>query len=398
MQLSKHCHALTGFAYVPPWAVNAGVVAGARRTLIVDTGPTALAAATILGYAQAARPGNEIVAVDTERHLDHIAGNDFLRSRGIDVYGHPSIDRTDEEYASDVAEFCAAVPDPRRRAAGEGRIPFSGTRIAGPNVLLDAETELDLGALAARILLAPGHTAANLVVWVPEEGVLYAGDTVVSDFAPNLESGGPADWLLWLAALERIERLRPETLVPGHGRVLRGDEVGAEIARVRSVLEAALGRVQRGGPSLKLYFAGAISAGRTDLSVYQRLVGRMHAQGHDVLSAHVADPDVLESERRISPREIFERDVRWIEQSDALVAEVSTPSLGVGFEYGLAVRLGKPVLCLVREGVFLSRMVLGNPAPNLSVVSYASEEAMVGEIDAFLARVCAQRSGRAPGP
>jgi cyclase len=244
MQLSRHCHALTGFAYVPPWAVNAGFVAGESRTLIVDTGPTALAAATILGYAQVARPGNAILAIDTERHLDHIAGNDLLRSHGIDVYGHPSIDRTDEEYASDVAEFCASVSDPRRRAAGEGRIPFAGTRIVRPNVLVDAETALDLGGVVAHILLAPGHTPANLLVWVPEERVLFAGDTVVSDYVPNLESGGPADWRLWLAALERIEGLQPESLVPGHGRVLRLGDIGAEIARVRRVLETALGRPQ----------------------------------------------------------------------------------------------------------------------------------------------------------
>lgn len=387
MQLSKHCHALTGFAYVPPWSVNAGFVAGESRTLIVDTGPTALAAATILGYAQAARPGNALLAIDTERHLDHVAGNELLRSRGIDVYGHPSIDRTDEEYASDVAEFCRSVPDPRRRAAGEGQIPFAGTRIARPNVLVQSEAALDLGGLAVQVLLVPGHTPANLIVWVAEEGVLFAGDTVVSDYLPNLESGGPADWLLWLAALDRIEGLRPDTLVPGHGRVLRGGEIGVEIARVRGVLEAALERSREAGAQLRLYFAGAIAAGRSDVSVYQRLVGHMRSKGHEVLSSHVADTDVLESERRISPREIFERDVGWLEQCDALVAEVSTPSLGVGFEYGLAVRLGKPVLCLVREDVFLSRMVLGNPAPNLRVVTYASGEAMDAAVDDFLRAV-----------
>jgi hypothetical protein len=48
-QRSPHSRALTGFAYVPPWTVNAGFVWGSQRTLIVDTGPTVLAAATIVG-------------------------------------------------------------------------------------------------------------------------------------------------------------------------------------------------------------------------------------------------------------------------------------------------------------------------------------------------------------
>ncbi len=240
MRLSEHCHAATGFSYVPPWSVNAGFVYGSERTLIVDTGPTALAAATILGYAQAVRPDNELVAIDSELHLDHIAGNGLLRGIGVDVHGHPSIQRSDREYAADVDEFCACVADPARRADGEGRLPFLGTRIVNPNRIVDREQEWDLGGLVVAILLLPGHTRANLAVWVAGEGVLFTGDTIVSGYRPNLASGEPSDWRLWLAALARIESLRPTTVVPGHGQVLRGLEVGSEIARIRGCLEAAL--------------------------------------------------------------------------------------------------------------------------------------------------------------
>jgi cyclase len=245
MRLSAHCYALAGFAYLPPWSVNAGLVCGERRTLIVDTGPTAQAAATILGYAETARPHNAILAINTERHLDHIAGNDLVRSRGIDVWGHPSVRRTDAELAGDVTEYSASVPDPVRRRDGEGGIPFLGTRIADPNVDVARECSIDLGGVSAEILLVPGHTPANLVVWIATEGVVYAGDSVVSDYRPNLESGGPADWRAWLDALDRIEALSPEILVPGHGRILRGaGEVGREIARVRRCLQEALARAE----------------------------------------------------------------------------------------------------------------------------------------------------------
>jgi len=240
MRLSPHCRALTGFAYVPPWTVNAGFVWGSERTLIVDTGPTALAAATIVGYAEVARPGNTLLAINTERHLDHMAGNDFVRQAGMDVYGHPSILRNDEEYAVDIEAYCACVSDSSRRADGEGRIPFRGTRIANPNVPVDAEMTMDLGGVKADILLLPGHTPANLAVWVAAEGVLFSGDTIVSDYRPNLGSGGPPDWSLWMTALARIEALRPAIVVPGHGRVLCGEQITAEIARIRGFLAAAL--------------------------------------------------------------------------------------------------------------------------------------------------------------
>lgn len=244
MRVSGRCHALLGFAYVPPWSVNAGFVRGDLRTLIVDSGPTAQAAATILGYAEAAAPGNVIVAVNTERHLDHVAGNGVLRARGLDVYGHPTVRRSDAELARDVEEYCGCVPDEDRRARGEGRIPFAGTRIANPNLEIAREQEIDLGGVSVSVLLVPGHTTANLALWVASERVLFTGDSVVSDYAPNLTSGGPDDWRLWLTALDRLHALRAEVLVPGHGRVLCGrGEIDAEIARVRACLStAACGR------------------------------------------------------------------------------------------------------------------------------------------------------------
>jgi cyclase len=240
MKLSARCHALLGFAYVPPWAVNAGFVRGDVRTLVVDTGPTAQAAATIFGYAQAAAPGNALLAIDTERHLDHIAGNDLFRSRGVEVLGHPSIVRSDAELAADVAEYGACVTDAARRGDGEGRIPFLGTRIANPSTAVDRDMQLDLGGVKVSVLLLPGHTPANLAVWVPSDGVIYTGDTVVSDYRPNLASGGPAEWRLWLAALDRVESLGPQVVVPGHGRVLRDEDIAGEIDRVRVLLLRAL--------------------------------------------------------------------------------------------------------------------------------------------------------------
>jgi glyoxylase-like metal-dependent hydrolase (beta-lactamase superfamily II) len=239
VRLGRHCYALAGFAYLPPWSVNAGFVCGERLTLIVDTGPTAYAAATILGYAQAARPTNTVLAVNTELHLDHLAGNSLLREQGVDVYGHPSIARSDADLIADVAACEASVIDPERRK--EARLPFLGTHIANPNRIVDCDQALDLEGVTAQLLLVPGHTTANLAVWIAEDRVLYSGDTVVSDYLPNLAAGTPSDWRRWLQSLKRLESLGAEVLVPGHGRILRGEEIAAEIARIRASLLRALG-------------------------------------------------------------------------------------------------------------------------------------------------------------
>ena len=240
MRISDHGHALLGFSYLPPWTVNAGVAYGTERTLVIDTGPTALAAATIHGYTELVRPGNGIVAINTEGHLDHVGGNDYFRRLGLDVHGHVSIQRTQADLAEDIAAYESCVADPVRRADGEGRLPFVDTRIANPNQPIEADTVLDLGGREATILLAPGHTPANLLVWLADEGVLFVGDTISRGYRPNLGTGGPAAWTTWLAALDRIEDLRPSVIVPGHGEVIRHAEIPVELERTRSCLARAL--------------------------------------------------------------------------------------------------------------------------------------------------------------
>jgi glyoxylase-like metal-dependent hydrolase (beta-lactamase superfamily II) len=240
MHISKHCYALLGFSYEPPWAVNAGFIAGEGHTLIIDSGPHPLAAATLHGYAIAVQPTNRLLVINTERHFDHIGGNSYLHDQGAPIYSHPLAVRTEAELATDFEEHNACVANAVRRTRKEGQIPFAGMRIVAPDHSIHADMELDLGALSVRVLLTPGHTSSNLCVFVPAEGVLYCGDSVVSEYLPNLEGSSIQDWHTWLHSLARIEALHPQVLVPGHGRVLRGTEILPEIERVRTVLEQAL--------------------------------------------------------------------------------------------------------------------------------------------------------------
>jgi glyoxylase-like metal-dependent hydrolase (beta-lactamase superfamily II) len=242
MRLSSHCWAVTGLAYLPPWAVNAGFIAGDHTTLVVDTGASAMAAATIHGYATLARPGNRLLAIDTEKHFDHIGGNAYFRDRGIDVLGHRGCARSEEEFRAEVADFNAAIADPGRRARGEAEAFYSGTRLAAPNRFVSEDTLLDLGGLEVRVLLTPGHTATNLTVYVPAENVVYSGDCLVNGYLPNLACGAGPEWREWLDSLDRLERLAPEIVVPGHGPVARGAEVREMIERNRAVLDEALSR------------------------------------------------------------------------------------------------------------------------------------------------------------
>jgi nucleoside 2-deoxyribosyltransferase len=121
---------------------------------------------------------------------------------------------------------------------------------------------------------------------------------------------------------------------------------------------------------MKIYFACSISGGRKDEKAYQYMVQVLIEMGIDVPSAHIAETGVEEVDAREEPRDIYNRDVNWIQESDLLVAEVSTPSHGVGYEIGYALDLNKPVLCLYQKGIVVSKMISGNPHPLLTVVEY----------------------------
>jgi glyoxylase-like metal-dependent hydrolase (beta-lactamase superfamily II) len=240
MRVSAHCHAVLGLAYLPPWSVNAGFIVGAHTTLVVDAGPTPLAAATIHGYATAAQPANRMLLVDTERHLDHMIGNAFFHERGVPILGHRGIARTERELLDESAAMNATVPDPERRARREGALLFAGARILNPTQALDADQRLDLGGIEAQLLLTPGHTPTNLAVFVPADATLFCGDTITSGYLPNLEAGGPEDWVVWLRSLDRVAALEPRAVICGHGPVLLGDAVPGALARMREILQTAI--------------------------------------------------------------------------------------------------------------------------------------------------------------
>ena len=119
----------------------------------------------------------------------------------------------------------------------------------------------------------------------------------------------------------------------------------------------------RGDWTMKIYFAGSIRGGRTNAAIYRAMVEYLSSFGK-VLTEHVGDMSLSEAgEDGPNDRYIYERDMAWLEASDFLVAEVSLPSLGVGYEVGYAVAMKKPVLCLYQpqSDRRLSAMIGGSP-------------------------------------
>jgi len=136
---------------------------------------------------------------------------------------------------------------------------------------------------------------------------------------------------------------------------------------------------------MNIYFSCSITGGRQDQAVYAAIVDHLLAQGHEVPTAHLSSAHVLDEEIVIEPREVYDRDSKWVEECDALIAEVSTPSHGVGYEIALALMLGRPVLCCYRSGQKVSKMILGNNHPKLHLCEYERLEDLISAIDKFVA-------------
>jgi hypothetical protein len=105
--------------------------------------------------------------------------------------------------------------------------------------------------------------------------------------------------------------------------------------------------------SRTIYFSGSISGGRQDVALYRRIVATLESAGHHVLAGAVASETVTAGGESLDSGKIFQRDLAWIDEAarerGLLVAEVSVPSTGVGYEIAAArYRFGIPVICLWR--------------------------------------------------
>ncbi|HUP49596.1 MAG TPA: nucleoside 2-deoxyribosyltransferase [Thermoanaerobaculia bacterium] len=140
-----------------------------------------------------------------------------------------------------------------------------------------------------------------------------------------------------------------------------------------------------------IYFSGSISGGREDLAMYRRIVGRLERDGHRVQAGTVTSAAVHDGGENLPAAEIFARDLRWMAEVAAaggvLVAEVSRPSTGVGYEVAAArYRFGMAVICLWRPAFTrrCSGMVAGDPG--LRLIEYADDsvEQMLADLELAL--------------
>lgn len=122
--------------------------------------------------------------------------------------------------------------------------------------------------------------------------------------------------------------------------------------------------------------------------VYRHIYDFLRSRGYDVLSWHVVDPGSDETEAKMSEQEIYRRDISLLKESGCLIAEVTVPSIGVGYEICRALEAGLPVLCVHDADANVSAMLLGNPNRGMRVQEYCDMNRLERILCEFVEQPC----------
>jgi cyclase len=197
---------------------NPGYVVTGDGVVVVDT--PQLPTKAVQMRQEAESRGEIRYLINTEHHVDHIFGNYYFKGAGT-VVNHRGVYENFMVVTPDLDPFAyAAEAIPTDDPDGEGIFPDRDEYYEDPNkgtIVFDADLTLTVGDHTFELIHTPGHTPGQLAVHVPEERVVFTGDTIFSECQTWLMT---SDVDQWLVALETIGRLDVDHIAPGHGPVV----------------------------------------------------------------------------------------------------------------------------------------------------------------------------------
>ena len=203
---------------------NAGFVVTGEGVVVFDAlGTPALGEAMVAAIRSVTKQPIRRVVV-SHYHADHVYGLQALKGAGAEIWAH----RLAEQY------FTSGLAEERLEQRKRDLFPWvdENTRIVRPDVWLEGDADFRLGGVTFRVLYSGGaHAPEDLLMFVVEERVLFAGDLL---FAGRVPFVGNADSRGWLRAMDTIIPLQPVVVVPGHGPASR--DVARDLALTRDYL------------------------------------------------------------------------------------------------------------------------------------------------------------------
>jgi cyclase len=247
---------------------NSGLVIGGGASLIVDTLFDLPATQEMLDEIAPLTVRTPLsTVVNTHSDGDHCFGNELVAAPGVDIIASEAAARLITQHAVDEL---AALPTAGGRTGDYMKVAlaefrFDDITIVPPTRTFTGRLSVDVGGReVALIEVGPAHTAGDVLVYVPDSKLVYAGDILFIDSTPIVWAGPPQRWV---DACDLLLDLPVDTIVPGHGPVT--DKTG--VLEVRNYLDFVITEAsKRYDDGLDLDAAIA----SVDLGAYGELAGR----------------------------------------------------------------------------------------------------------------------------
>lgn len=219
---------------------NPGYVVTNEGVIVIDTPQLPTRALGMLREIEEKGPIRYLI--NTEHHVDHIFGNYFFRGKGI-VVSHEEVHKEFMRVTHQINPLAyAREAIPTDDPEGAAFFPDEKTYYADPNkptVTFRGDLTIRLGRHTFKLISTPGHTKGQIAVFIPEEKVVFTGDTIFNNCQTWMHEADPDEWL---KSLKYLESLDVAFIVPGHGPVCTKKYISVQSAFIREwVTAVALG-------------------------------------------------------------------------------------------------------------------------------------------------------------
>ena len=223
---------------------NPGYVVTSDGVVVIDTPQLPTYAVKMREEAEKHGPIRYII--NTEHHIDHIFGNYYFKGAGIVISNEDVYDNfmkvTPALNPYDYAKEAIPTDDPE----GEAIFPDEETYFQDPNkptITFEGDMTLRVGGHTFELISTPGHTGGQIAVYIPEERVVFPGDTIFHGCQTwHMES----DLYAWIDSLDFLKTLDVDHIVPGHGPVCTKKEIDVQKAFIYEWITAVSVGIAKG--------------------------------------------------------------------------------------------------------------------------------------------------------
>ncbi len=233
---------------------NVGIITGTRATLVFDTGMGPRSGEVDAREALKLGKNTKIYLSTSDFRPEHVSGGQSFPPDSVWI--------VPESQKADIDESTLKFIDAFVKRSANLADALKDVKLRSPDIVFDREATLDLGGVTAQLLwFGPAITHGDVVVFVPEDGVLLSGNFLTSKSYPGMGES-TASATNWLATLDKLEALRPRIIFTNHGEMRDASLIAGERAVLRD-LQAATRELKAQGKTAEE--AGQILTGQFDV-------------------------------------------------------------------------------------------------------------------------------------